>query len=257
MQFFFSVTCQSQSDSLFIAYPKTSTIIYYDRIDKDHCWGTGGKTAKSPKQLYVYDMTWCNDNSLNASIFFLVIRDREMYYVKSTEVKNGDQLYKKIDALERYRFSIIQEKTAIAAAKFDSIENIRNAPAAAQQVKKLISDGVVLLDWSFKDESEYTEGTSIEFSVLNPTGKTIKYLWFTVTGYNPVGDKITDIKRKTSAITVKGVGPIKPTDSGTYEFSYVWFTDLVDKVVVNSIKVQYMDGSFKTLVNPKTYNPLY
>jgi hypothetical protein len=32
---------------------------------------------------------------------------------------------------------------------------------------------------------------------------------------------------------------------------YTWFTDLVQKVKITQIKVQYMDGSFKTINNPK------
>ena len=50
---------------------------------------------------------------------------------------------------------------------------------------------------------------------------------------------------------MKGVGPIKPEENGTYEYKYVWFTDLVETAKILSIKIQYMDGSFKTVVNPK------
>ena len=109
--------------------------------------------------------------------------------------------------------------------------------------------GLMLLDWSVYDESEYTQGTSIKIRVHNPTLKTIKYLWFTFLGLNPVGDKVTDKKRGTN-ITMQGVGPIKPSEEGTYEFSYVWFTDMVDDARIVSIKVQYMDGSVKVISKP-------
>jgi hypothetical protein len=112
--------------------------------------------------------------------------------------------------------------------------------------------GLTILDYSVVDESEYTEGTGVTVKVYNPTIKTVKYLWFTFTGLNPVGDEVWDRKRKSSKITVRAVGPIKPDASGTYNFSYVWFTDLVETVKISSIKVQYMDGSFKTITNAKS-----
>jgi hypothetical protein len=87
--------------------------------------------------------------------------------------------------------------------------------------------------------------------VFNPTSKTIKYFWFTFIGYNPVGDPVVDFKRRTSSITVKAVGPIDPNKNGSYEFKYVWFTDLAETAKISSIKVQYMDGSFKTIFNLK------
>ncbi len=113
------------------------------------------------------------------------------------------------------------------------------------------SKGLAITRWATYDESEYTDGTSLQISVYNPTQKIVKYIWVTITGYNPVDDKIVDRKRGTSNITVKAVGPLEPDKTGTYEFSYVWFTDLVSTALINSIKVQYMDGTIKTIANPK------
>lgn len=52
-----------------------------------------------------------------------------------------------------------------------------------------------------------------------------------------------------STQTLKGVGPIKPNEEGEYEFDYVWHTDLVETTKLAVIKIQYMDGSFKTIQN--------
>lgn len=111
--------------------------------------------------------------------------------------------------------------------------------------------GLTLLVSVIYDESEYTEGTSAKFVVYNPTQKTIKYLWFTVVGFNPVGDKVIDRVKGVSNITLKGVGPIEKDESGTYEFDYVWFTDMVETFKIISIKVQYMDNTIKTISNVK------
>ena len=47
----------------------------------------------------------------------------------------------------------------------------------------------------------------------------------------------------------KGIGPIDPGESGGYTFEYVWFTDIVEYAKTNSIKLQFKDGSIRTLTN--------
>ena len=51
-------------------------------------------------------------------------------------------------------------------------------------------------------------------------------------------------------ITVKSIGPIKPDESGLYTFEYVWYTDIVETAKITNIKIQYMDGTFKTITVP-------
>jgi hypothetical protein len=106
-----------------------------------------------------------------------------------------------------------------------------------------------MLDWTLYDESEYTNGSSIRFEIYNPTKKTIKYIWFYVKGINPVGDAVVGRNGK-SIVELKGVGPIEYNNSGTYNFEYVWYTDLVHKSRITSIKVQYMDNSIKIIQSP-------
>ena len=46
---------------------------------------------------------------------------------------------------------------------------------------------------------------------------------------------------------MKGVGPIEYRDQGTYTFENIRYTKVFDYGTLRSIKVQYMDGSFKTI----------
>jgi hypothetical protein len=73
-----------------------------------------------------------------------------------------------------------------------------------------------------------------------------------VTGLNPVGDAVFNTFKGSSKFALKGVGPIPPKTSSKFEFKNAWFTDLVESVIINSVKVQYMDGSIKTITNPKS-----
>jgi hypothetical protein len=142
-----------------------------------------------------------------------------------------------------FRFNAERMAKLIYESEIDSISTFLDGCKKA---------GLVMLNWSFYKESEYTEGMSAKVEVYNPTKKTIKYIWLTFIGYNPVGDKVIDTRKGTSNITVNAVGPINPNENGAYEFKYVWFTDLVKTAKISLIKVQYMDGSFKTIINPKS-----
>ncbi len=109
--------------------------------------------------------------------------------------------------------------------------------------------GLQLLDWELYDESDYTKGTGIKFSVSNLSKKTIKYISFTVLGINPVGD-VVKAKNRLNSIILKGVGPIEQDRAATFKFDYTWFSDLPESAEIKSIKVQFMDNSI-VIINPK------
>ncbi|MGJ1292499.1 hypothetical protein [Sphingobacterium multivorum] len=114
---------------------------------------------------------------------------------------------------------------------------------ASSWLKSKKSSDIVIFKKSVYDESEYTDGTGIKYEVMNVGKKTIKYITFNFTGYNAVDDKVSILKSR------KGIGPIDPGESGGYTFEYVWFTDIVEYAKTNSIKLQFKDGSIRTLTN--------
>lgn len=99
--------------------------------------------------------------------------------------------------------------------------------------------------------SEYSS-TGATFKIYNPSKKTIKYIWFTVAGENPVGDLV---KTGTGYYkTLKAIGPVKSNGIGEWSFDYVWFTDVVEALKMTTIKIQYMDLSLRTIkYNDKMY----
>ncbi len=111
---------------------------------------------------------------------------------------------------------------------------------------KCSSLGLMISNYYVYDESDYTEGTSFSVQVYNPTAKTIKYIWLDIVGYDAVDEKV--IEKGASKKSVKCIGPIEPEGFSTYQFDYVWFTDIVDYSKIGTIKVQYMDKSIKTIL---------
>lgn len=111
--------------------------------------------------------------------------------------------------------------------------------------------GIAVLDSSIYDVSAHTEGTGFRISVYNPTKKAIKYVTVSLVGLNAVGDPVRGPLRNTTIATLRGIGPIDPDDSASYSKDYMWMTDIVEDFRISSIKVEYMDGSSKTVTNLK------
>ncbi|WP_407483481.1 energy transducer TonB [Elizabethkingia anophelis] len=97
---------------------------------------------------------------------------------------------------------------------------------------------------------KYSTGATIR--IYNPLKKTIKYVWFTIAGVNPVGDLVNS--NGGFYKTVKGIGPIEYQKTGEWSFDYVWLTDVVVMIKIQSIRVQYMDNTVRVIkYNPNMY----
>jgi len=86
----------------------------------------------------------------------------------------------------------------------------------------------------------------MHFDVYNCFPKTIKYIEFTLTNYNAVGDiQMDDIGR--SARTVRGIGPIEPEDGGRYSWDDIFWDDrdIIDKTRLTNVKFIFTDGTTK------------
>ena len=214
----------------------------------DYCSIGYDKKLKEETMVFISGSTRCNKNysSINYD-FYEVIYNAKTYFIEKEKV-----------FIKNYSFEDIKNLSEETANKFKNNTNTiskilyeNEVDEAINALKNCKSAGLVIYDWSYYDESEYTEGTSANITVYNPTNKTIKYLWFSFMGFNPVGDKVIDSKSGSSIITKKAVGPIAKEETGTYEFEYVWFTDIVETAKIASIKVLYMDGTVANIKNPK------
>jgi hypothetical protein len=180
--------------------------------------------------------------------FFEIKQYKNTYYIERSKLLINATFFEQIENMPTERSQAFKEN----AQNISELLYRGEVRKALKFLDNCKSKGLAVLDWSHYDESEYTEGTSIKIQVYNPTSKTIKYLWFSFVGFNPVGDRIISRKTGTGNIIKKAVGPIEPNENGSYEFSYAWFTDLVETARIVSIKVQYMDNSIKIIQNPQS-----
>jgi hypothetical protein len=69
--------------------------------------------------------------------------------------------------------------------------------------------GFSIVEVSIEDASKYTKGKNFYISVVNFSDKTIKYIWFSLIGFNAVKDPVIDVFRRSPSFTVKAIGPVK------------------------------------------------
>ncbi len=215
----------------------------------DYCSVGYDRELKSGTIVFVSGTKRCTKSYSSGNYdFYEIIYNAKTYFIEKDKVLIKD-----------YSFDDIKNLSDETATKFKDYSNImakyiyeNDVKEALNALKSCKTAGLAIYDWSYYDESEYTEGTSAEITVYNPTNKTIKYLWFSFVGFNPVGDKVIDGRTGTSIITKKAVGPIAKSETGTYKFEYVWFTDIVETAKIASIRVLYMDGTEAIIKNPKS-----
>ena len=178
-----------------------------------------------------------------SSLFYNVIYKNESFYIEKSKVVTTEDYFDSIYNLNNES----RTKFLNSAIKYDSIYHKIKIIKAFDYLKKTSNNGIAILNYSIFDESKYTEGTSFKISLVNTGKRKIKYLWFNLIGYNPVGDVVKQNGKVT--IQKKAVGPINANELVEYNFEYVWFTDIVEKFKLSSIKLQYFDGTFKTIDN--------
>ena len=84
------------------------------------------------------------------------------------------------------------------------------------------------------------------FDIYNCFSKTIKYVEFTMTNYNDVGDVQRDDLGRASR-TVRGIGPIEKEEGGRYSWDDIFWDDrdVINKTRLTNVKFIFTDGSTK------------
>lgn len=221
---------------------------YVGELNLTDCYLNSNKFLEVNSRVLICGAKRCkNINSETTSDYYQIVYKETIYYIEFDKVTFPNFNFQTILNLDDNK----QNKLKEYAIKHSKIFDLMLLDNAFNNLKSFKKFGLGIYDWGLYDESEYTDGTSINIKVYNPTKKTIKYIWFSFIGLNPVDDKIIDPVTRKSIITKKAVGPILSEEFASYKFDYVWFTDLVETSKIFIIKIQYMDGSFITIKNPK------
>jgi len=209
------------------------------------CRLTNRKSFRQPRLVFIAGFDSCQKAHGGQANFYRVMRAGESFYVAEEDVmidSSDEAFIKGLNGGQKDRYVEVAKQVSLEHRRL-ALRSVLDALASHKKY------GLSVISAGIYDESEYTEGTSFVIQVLNPTPKVVKYVWITVVGYNAVGDPVRDTVQNSSAITVKGVGPIQTDSSATYRWKYFWHTDIVESFKLKKIKVQYMDGSTRQIDN--------
>lgn len=180
-------------------------------------------------------------------LFYEIVINGKPYFIEQSNVTLTEADKKRLDAMPTNMASDFKEKATLLSLSIRQ----KHLEEAIKALEKTSKHGLTLLKHKIYDTSEYTEGTGFSVIISNPTKKTIKYISFTIVGYNSVNDPVLSLGKNGASITVRGVGPIEPDSTASYDWEYLWLTDQVQTHKITSIKIEYMDKSIRTLKNIK------
>ena len=210
----------------------TVTDTFLSKEIDETCYSLADELLKPKTLVMLYGYQKCNVGEE----FYKAFYHGQMYFVKTKEITlslENEQRLKNLDSVEIANLELSAQKLSVDIEK----DRINRANAFLSKCKK---KGILIKDATIFDQSDYTNGTGLNISIVNLSKKEIKYIWFTIKGINPVGDLV-------SSKTVKGIGPISTDFAGEYSFDYIWHTDVVETFELPIIKIQYMDGTFVTV----------
>lgn len=101
------------------------------------------------------------------------------------------------------------------------------------------------MDYSL--DMNYVGGIDNSIYFINNSTKKIKYITFTVSGYNAVDDKATDDISGRSSVQLRLVGPIDGNSFSGGTWDAAWYNYTTDYAKISQAKIEYMDVTTKTV----------
>lgn len=184
----------------------------------------------------------------SSKTFYEVLYDGKRYLVEQGAVLLTSQAERTLDSLEPGAVEAnLSHWASVSQLAARTERGLATAALAATSRK-----GLAIFAASIFDVSEHTEGTGFDVTVYNSGKKTIKYVVFSVTGFNAVKDPVRDRVRNTTTLTLRGIGPIEPGETASYSKDYMWMTDVVQYFRIDRIKLEYVDGTSKVISDAKS-----
>lgn len=214
---------------------------------------TAGTYCMPPSDIFLDEGTpilltgveTCNSYSSTYVAYEVAYRGGR-YFVGPGDIEVKEEDVQRLKDMSSERLAEFKKVMVLYTAK----KWLEAVDASQKALKKTEPNGITILDAGIHDVSEYTEGTGFSIKFFNPSKKRIKYVTVTFVGYNAVNDPVTDYRTGSKVKTFKAVGPIEPQAAASYSQDYAWMTDLVETFKITGIKVEYMDGSKKTVKDP-------
>ena len=200
--------------------------------------------------FYLEDYILCR-NGADRKFIYKINNGVQSYFVDVNEVsfiskeKSSDEAMVFFSTLQPDEKILYQNELNNFITEFQEYRNDMAAEEEEEPIRESISEmlknPLVIYDYAFT--SNYSIGFRIE--ILNTSKKRIKYLSFNVSGFNEVDDRVPTYRGEYSR-SLRGVGPVEVNGSGSWEFETIWSDNSFYSGRINSITVEYFDGSKRT-----------
>lgn len=242
----------------------SSGSVLYAKIDTVTCIPSyANGTIVNEREFLIVDEMFCEKSGMQ---FFIILKANTLYLLEKIYFKNrktADSLLQELKlktpdlntriTLAKEEYSRLK-KEADKLAKWQEEQNKKELDSLQKSIDKSLAifrtKNLVLKDFEWSYANEYSSFTDVEVEVINPWKQKIKYIWFTLIAHNPVGDLVKDGFSGATYKTVKGIGPIEYSASGSYKFESVFYSKVIETMTVKTIKIQFFDGSIKIINNP-------
>jgi hypothetical protein len=228
-------------------------------VFKDNCsiWTDNTNNAKISGKAYLGDSCiiikfiptisgsdWCavaTSNTMGyAMCSFINIASEDLQILKTTSYDGARESAARLFIQNNWQ-AARSKRLAEIKARADSItQDEKLWKEQMEKMRRELTKYTLLLDKSTVSNN-ILGYPDYEVSIYNCSKRTIKYIWFNITLYNPVDDAV-------KKCTLKDVGPINPFKSGDYKFETIALSKVVEYSKVNSIKIEYMDGVTLTIM---------
>lgn len=209
--------------------------------------------SEAPKLAQVTDYILCNNGTPNMffEIYdgndFLYVKDKDLQFTRDTDVDNIKvTLSRRTPEEKSFVRSNVQGLVDYAEEYFIEKKEEELSAEKSEALKPFFETEKYGLGFVKYNATSGYSSTGASFKIFNPSKKTIKYIWFTVAGENAVED-LVKLPGGNYYTTLKGIGPIESYGFGSWEFEHVWFTDIIEYLRISTVKIQYMDGSVRTV----------
>ncbi len=130
---------------------------------------------------------------------------------------------------------------ALEKAKIDSINEIRQKEVAKKREETIMNS--IKITSAYVSRPNYADGCDVYFYYKNLSDKTIKYLVWESSFLNAVGDHVRCSIRDEFRFRGRDTGPIKKNKSGGGLWDCVIYNSTASKLDLESVEIEYMDGS--------------
>lgn len=139
---------------------------------------------------------------------------------------------------------------AVNRAANDALKDEVHQVALAQNAKFATAKPILIVGHNARTPNS-AGGVDVSVCFQNTSGKVIKYAYFSVTGFNRVGDEDTCRVRHDSKYKLVATGPFDAAFCGELRWECIWYNNTINFARIDSVRIEYMDGTSEEVSGEK------